>query len=100
MYSTKVSEAASGSIILSVFLFFMMLAAIVVINYIVARKFEDIAFSKGYDSSIHSFAMCFWLGIIGYIYVAALPDLKRSNNINNSSVNEQKSHNLSQIKIK
>lgn len=46
------------------------------INFILARKFEDIATQKGYDSSVHSFAMCFWLGIIGYIYVAALPNLK------------------------
>ena len=38
--------------------------------------FEGIAFDKGYDSDAHAFAMCFWLGIFGYIYVACLPDLK------------------------
>ena len=32
---------------------------------------------KGYGTEIHSFAMCFWLGVIGCLYVIALPDLKR-----------------------
>jgi hypothetical protein len=50
------------------------------INLMFAYKFEDIAFKKGYDSSIHSFALCFWFGIIGFIYVAALPDLNNRNN--------------------
>ena len=45
------------------------------INYIIAKSFEEIAFDKGYDSDAHAFAMCFWLGIIGYIYVAAMPTL-------------------------
>ena len=44
-----------------------------IVHIYIAAKFEAIAFMKGYDTSIHSFAMCFWLGIIGYIYVAALP---------------------------
>ncbi len=46
------------------------------INLVVALKFEKIAFAKGYDTSIHSFAMCFWLGIVGYLYVIALPNKK------------------------
>ena len=48
-------------------------AVALLIHMYLAAKFEQIAFAKGYDKSIHSFAMCFWLGIIGYIYVAALP---------------------------
>ena len=44
------------------------------INYIVSRKFEEIAFLKGYDESAHSFAMCFWLGVVGWIYVLGLPN--------------------------
>ena len=54
----------------------------------VALKFEKIAFQKGYDSSIHSFAMCFWLGIVGYLYVIALPDLNICNNIKTAPVNK------------
>ena len=46
-----------------------------VIDFIVAMKFQDITYQKGYDRSMHSFTMCFWLGIIGYLYVIALPDL-------------------------
>ena len=62
--------------IVSIFLFTLsFLAAGLCIQYIIAKKFEEIAFKKGYDQSIHSFAMCFWLGIVGYLYVIALPDL-------------------------
>lgn len=45
------------------------------LQYYIAKKFEEIAFKKGYTRDIHSFALCFWLGIIGYLYVIALPDL-------------------------
>ena len=57
---------------------FIVIAGLVIlaINLIVARKFEDVAFKKGYDEDVHSYAMCFWLGIIGYLYVIALPDKK------------------------
>ncbi len=69
--------------ILSLFLipFIIFLIAIpFVIKYIVAKKFEKIAFMKGYGTQIHSFAMCFWLGIVRYIYVLALPNLTLINN--------------------
>ena len=67
-----------------VLLFFVPLVLLLisipfVIKYIVAKKFEKIAFMKGYGTQIHSFAMCFWLGIVGYIYVLALPDLTLTN---------------------
>ena len=53
------------------------LAVILVINYIVGKKFEEIAVDKGYSvDQTHPFAMCFWLGIIGMIYVLALPNKK------------------------
>ena len=47
----------------------------IIINFVIAKKFEEIAFDKGYTEEKHTFAVCFWLGAIGYIYVAALPDL-------------------------
>ena len=50
---------------------------IIIINYYVAKKFEQIALQKGYDASIGAFSMCFWLGIVGYLYVIALPDKRR-----------------------
>ena len=68
-----------------VFLFYMaLLAAVIILNYFIAKKFEAIAFQKGYDVSIHSFAMCFWLGLVGYLYVIALPN-KKSENVSASS---------------
>ena len=54
--------------------FFLYLVVVLVINYVVARKFEDIAIQKGYKESATSFHMCLWLGIIGCLYVIALPD--------------------------
>ena len=53
----------------------IVILILILIRFIVALKFEKIAFQKGYDKKIHSFAMCFWLGIIGYLYVIALPNL-------------------------
>lgn len=44
------------------------------IDYLISSKMESIAALKGHGTEVHAFAMCFWLGIIGYIYVAALPD--------------------------
>ena len=63
----------------------LMIVGAFLINAVVASKFEDIAFQKGYDSSIHSWAMCFWLGIVGYLYVIALPD-KSVQNLPNSTI--------------
>ena len=47
----------------------------IVINCIFASKFKKISVAKGYTEKNHTFALCFFLGIIGYIYVSALPDL-------------------------
>lgn len=54
----------------------VILIVLLVINLIGAGKMSDVAYAKGYDDSIHAFAMCFWLGIIGYLYVIALPDIE------------------------
>ena len=48
-----------------------------IVDFIVARKFKQIAIEKGQDADkLHVFAMCFWLCIMGYLYVIALPDKK------------------------
>ena len=67
-----------------ILIYLIVIAIILSIQYVVAKKFEAIAFQKGYDESIHSCAMCFWLGIVGYLYVIALPNLNISS-INNNS---------------
>ena len=69
-------------------MFLLILIPVIVyfiINAIVASKFQDIAFKKGYDFSIHSFAWCFWLGIMGCLYVIALPDLKNQQILSKNS---------------
>lgn len=58
-----------------VFVYLIGIVLLIVIQWVVAKKFEKIAIQKGYDEEINSFAMCFWLGIVGYLYVIALPDL-------------------------
>lgn len=48
------------------------------VRYIIAGLFEDVANSKGASSYEQTMAwrLCFWLGTVGYIYVAALPNYK------------------------
>ena len=53
----------------------IFLAVVIFIQYKVAKLFEKIALDKGYDKKACAFAMCFWLGFVGYIYVAAMPKL-------------------------
>lgn len=69
-------------------------AVLLIIQAVIASKFEAIAFEKGYDSSIHSRAMCFWFGLVGYLYVIALPDRKSSTDVldrkNSANVPAQK----------
>ena len=59
---------------LEIFIVIFCFVVVVFCRFIAARKFEGIAFDKGYDENASAFAMCFWLGIIGCVYVAALPD--------------------------
>lgn len=58
-----------------VFLYIVIIAAMLYVGYIVAKQFEKIANQKGYGEEKHTLAMCFWLGIVGYLYVIALPDM-------------------------
>ena len=46
----------------------------IVVNIIVATLMSNAAVMKGHGPEVHAFAACFWLGIIGCIYVATLPD--------------------------
>ena len=74
-------------------LFLLLLPIILIsvcfmVNYIIASKFEEVAHLKGYDKDIHSFAMCFWLGIIGCLYVIALPD-RGARDIGNTITNTE-----------
>ena len=57
-----------------IFLGIVALGVLILVDYIVASKFSELAYDKGYKNST-AFHMCFWLGIIGYLYVAAMPCL-------------------------
>ena len=57
-----------------------VIALILAVPILIAKKFELIAHYKGYHD-VHAFAMCFWLGIIGYLYVIALPNKNHEEHI-------------------
>ena len=39
-----------------------------------ANLMKKAGIAKGYGEDVHIWAICFWLGIMGYLYVIALPD--------------------------
>lgn len=49
------------------------LLVFLLLNGLLASKASDIAADKGYEMGTW-FHMCFWLGLISYIIVAAMPD--------------------------
>ncbi len=53
----------------------VLIAVILVIQSLYASFMSEAASRKGYGDDAHAWAMCFWLGIIGGLYVIALPDL-------------------------
>lgn len=53
----------------------LLFSAFLTVRIILSKKFEKTAKMKGHIK-VHAFAICFWLGLPGYIYVACLPDLK------------------------
>lgn len=51
----------------------LMAAALICLDYFVAKWFFEAAEAKGYHDRKY-FWICFWLGVIGYLLVIALPD--------------------------
>ncbi|MEG1470855.1 MAG: hypothetical protein RSD76_00260 [Clostridia bacterium] len=51
------------------------LAIFLVINALIAGEFANIAEEKGYESRRY-WHFCFWLSIVGYLIVIALPNRK------------------------
>ena len=76
IFTTFMARSSTDDFVAAyVLLYLVIIAVAIYINYLIAKKFESIAFTKGYTTEVHAFAMCFWLGMIGYIYVLALPNL-------------------------
>ncbi len=57
-----------------VVLIYLVIIGLLVVNGFLAKQMANVAAMKGYGEEIHAWAWCFWLGIIGYIYVLSLPD--------------------------
>ncbi len=60
-----------GIIIVSI----VVLCIFAFISYSMACNMQAIVEKKGY-TGLRVVGICFWLGIIGYLYVIALPDLE------------------------
>ena len=56
-----------------------IICGLIYLNHRIAKKFEEIVFAKGYGTDLKAYYMCFWLGIVGYLYVIALPNAKLDN---------------------
>ena len=54
--------------------YILILVAVLAIHFFLASKAGEIADDKGYDGNKWKW-ICFWLGLTGYILVAAMPDL-------------------------
>ena len=65
-----------------IILYLIGIALFLVLQYYVAKQFESVANDKGYADSKY-FHLCFWLGVVGYLLVIALPD--RGNGITQSA---------------
>ena len=57
---------------------------LLVINWFVAKQFHEIAKMKGYPERKYLW-WCFWLGVVGYLMVVALPN--RGNMPSNAIIN-------------
>ena len=62
---------SSGGVIV---LYSLILVVVLSLNGFLASNASDIANDKGYEKK-KWFHMCFWLGPISYIIIAAMPDL-------------------------
>ena len=47
---------------------------IIVIRAYCAFLMQKSMILKGYGEEIHAWAICFWFGIFGYLYILSLPD--------------------------
>lgn len=65
------SNMSSGGVIV---LYSLILVVVLSLNGFLASNASDIANDKGYEKK-KWFHMCFWLGPISYIIIAAMPDL-------------------------
>lgn len=70
-----------------ILLWIVVLIVILIVQYKVADEFYYVAIKKGYDEKKY-FWYCFWLGIVGYLLVIALPDNTNTENVVNDELPE------------
>ena len=70
--SSKSNIGGSG---IMLFLYFVILIVALCLHGLLCSKASDVANDKGYDKGTW-FHMCFWLGPISFIIIAAMPDLR------------------------
>lgn len=68
-------------------IYFIFLIIILIVSFIAASEFYNIAKMKGHDK-VRYFWYCFLFTFIGYCMVISLPDLSRKNNSNTSFDND------------
>lgn len=71
-YILASTESSSFGLLL---VYLIVVAVALYIDYLIANEFYNIARQKGYETKKY-FWFCFWLGIVGYLMVIALPNLK------------------------
>lgn len=54
-------------------LYLIILGVAIWVDWILAKQFFEVAQQKGHSENKY-FWFCFWLGVIGYLLVIALPD--------------------------
>lgn len=78
---------------------FLLIVFILIIHLIAANFMQVAAEEKGYEDS-HAMAICFWLGLPGYLYIIALPDKRvqeQNQEIINILMNRQEEKNYTEI---
>lgn len=55
-------------------LYIIIAVVLLIINGFCAYLMKQSAVMKGYGEDSHIWAICFWCGLFGYLYVISLPD--------------------------
>ncbi len=76
MYNIPSPDEKAAAIIITILLYLLAFALIVFIWFKAAKNMARIAADKGYTER-KWFHYCFWLGLVGFLMVCAMPDRGR-----------------------
>lgn len=60
-------------------LYALIAVVLLLVNALCAYFMKQSAVMKGYGEDSHIWAICFWCGLFGYLYVISLPDKIQQN---------------------